>query len=73
MLLEIEKAVREPNVTQDLEPTFREKRRRKPSEDEQLISGKMKIEGDQSASKFAGRKRKIKSCYDEQLTSEFDV
>ena len=74
-LLEFEKAVREPTATWDLEPTFREKRRRKASGDEQLISGKMKkikiIEDDQSASKFAGKKRKIKSSEDEQLTSTF--
>ena len=82
-LLEIGKAVREPNAThdQDLEPTFKssgEKRRRKANEDEQLtskFSGKVKkikkIEDDQSASKFAGRKRKRKPSEDEQLTSKF--
>ena len=66
-LLETKKAVREPTATQDLEPT--EKRR---SGDEQLISGKIKkIQDDQSASKFAGRKRKIKTSEDKQLTSKF--
>ena len=66
-LLETKKAVREPTATQDLEPT--EKRR---SGDEQLISGKIKkIQDDQSASKFAGRKRKIKTSEDEHLMSKF--
>ena len=75
--LEVKKAVREPTLTQDLKSTFkssREKRRRKANKDEQLVSqfSEMKtFEDDQSASKFAGKKRKRKSSEDEQLTSKF--
>ena len=74
---EVEKAVREPTVTQDLESTFessREKRRREVSKDEQLVlkfSKKKTFQDDQSASKFAGKKRKRKTSEDEQLTSKF--